>query len=411
MGMANNGIREFFARYYRYFIVGGLFVVLVVLLIVFALNGKKKTSQADSEVADATTESSVEVPTDKYEVDAYPAVNTLLENYCSAMAAGDADTMASLSNTMTEEERFRIQETAKHYVGFQNYKVYTKIGPEPNSYLAIVGYDIKFKDIDTLAPALTSVYVCTNESGALYINKEAADGQTEEYFKALSVQDDVVELLKEVQTKYDDAVASDPALATLVAGLPDEINTAVKNALNAQAEAAQPVEEETPTEDVPSEITVKTVDKVNIRKSASTESDALGKAEIGDTFTQLEVLENGWSKIDYNGTEAYIKTEFLETVESTGGETGDAATGDADATTEDTDGTGATDSDSATTATTSGKITVKDTVNIRESASETGNKLGVAYRGEQFDLIEKSNGWCKINYKGSTAYVKADFVE
>ena len=32
MGMANNGIREFFAKYYRYFIVGGLFVVLVVLL-------------------------------------------------------------------------------------------------------------------------------------------------------------------------------------------------------------------------------------------------------------------------------------------------------------------------------------------------------------------------------------------
>ncbi|MDO5572898.1 MAG: SH3 domain-containing protein [bacterium] len=410
MGMANNGIREFFAKYYRYFIVGGLFVVLVVLLIVFALNGKKKTSQADSEAADAATESSVEVPTDKYEVDAYPAVNTLLENYCSAMAAGDADTMASLSNTMTEEERFRIQETAKHYDGFQNYKVYTKIGPEPNSYLAIVGYDIKFKDIDTLAPALTSVYVCTNEAGALYINKEAADGQTEEYFKALAVQDDVVELLKEVQTKYDDAVASDPALATLVAGLPDEINTAVKNALNAQAEAAQPVEE-TPVEEVPSVITVKTVDKVNIRKSASTESDALGKAEIGDTFTQLEALENGWSKIDYNGTEAYIKTEFLEVVEAAGGEAGDAAAGDAGTDAESTDEAGATDSGSATTATTSGKITVKDTVNIRESASETGNKLGVAYRGEQFDLIEKSNGWCKIDYKGSTAYVKADFVE
>ncbi len=410
MGMANNGIREFFAKYYRYFIVGGLFVVLVVLLIVFALNGKKKTDDAGTEAAEAAVESGIEVPTDKYEVDAYPAVNTLLENYCSAMAAGDADTMASLSNTLTDEERIRIQETAKYYDGFQNYKVYTKIGPEPNSYLAIVGYDIKFKDIDTLAPALTSVYVCTNESGALYINKEEADAQTEEYFKALSVQDDVVELLKEVQTKYDDAVASDQALSTLVSGLQEQINTAVKNALAAAAAAAQPAEEEVPVEEeVPSVITVKAIDKVNVRKSASTESDALGKAEIGDTFTQLEALENGWSKIDYNGTEAFIKTEFLEVVDAAAAPEGETSEGTTDG--EGTEAAGETGNASATTATASGKVTVKETVNIRESASETGNKLGVAYRGEQFDLLEKSGDWCKITYKGSTAYVKADFVE
>ena len=124
----------------------------------------------------------------------------------------------------------------------------------------------------------------------------------------------------------------------------------------------------------------------------------------------METLENGWSKIDYNGTEAYIKTEFLEVVEgapTTEGETteGETAAG------ETTEGEGGTETSSATTATTSGKVTVKATVNIRESASETGNRLGVAYRGEQFDLIEKSGDWCKITYKGQTAYVKADFVE
>ncbi len=407
MGMANNGVREFFAKYYRYFIVGGLFVILVVLLIVFALNGKKKATETDGTAAEenAAVESGMEVPTDKYEVDAYPAVNTLLENYCSAMAAGDADTIASLSNIMTDEERIRIQETAKYYDGFQNYKVYTKIGPEANLYLVIVRYDIKFKDIDTLAPALTSVYVCTNESGALYINKEEADAQTEEYFKALSVQDDVVELLKEVQTKYDDAVAADPALASLDSVLQEEINAAVKTKLAEAAAAAQPVEEVPVEEEVPSVITVKAIDKVNVRKSPSTEADSLGKAEIGATFTQLEALENGWSKIDYNGTEAYIKTEFLEVVETAAGDAGTEGTeGDAGA-------EAAGDTAAATTATTSGKVTVKETVNIRESASETGNKLGVAYRGEQFDLIEKSGDWCKITYKGSEAYVKADFVE
>ena len=196
-------------------------------------------------------------------------------------------------------------------------------------------------------------------------------------------------------------MASDQALAALVGGLQTQINAAVKDALAAAAAAAQPVEEAPVEEEVPSVITVKAIDKVNIRKSASTDADALGKAEIGDTFTQLEALENGWSKIDYNGTEAYVKSEFLETVD------GAAPTGDE----QPADEEGDTGTDTATTATTSGKVTVKETVNIRESASETGNKLGVAYRGEQYDLIEKSGEWCKITYKDQTAYVKADFVE
>ena len=101
-------------------------------------------------------------------------------------------------------------------------------------------------------------------------------------------------------------------------------------------------------------------------------------------------MENGWSKIDFNGTEAYIKSDYLEVVD-TGSSGGDSEEG------------------SETAA--GGTITVKENVNVREGASETANKLGVAYRGDKFELIEKSNGWCKIKYNGKEAYVKADFVE
>jgi len=395
MGMSTNGPGDFFARNYRYFIVGGLFVVLVVLLIVFAIKGKDKKNEDPSEVSGNMVESAIEVPTDGYETDAYPAVNTLLENYCNAMAAGDADTMASLSNTMTDEERIRIQETAKFYDGFQNYVVYTKAGPIENSYLAIVGYDIKFKNIETLAPALTSVYVCTDASGTLYVNKEDPDEDTKAYFQALSVQDDVVELLSNVETKYAEALASDEALNTLMATLKDQINASVKEALAAAAAAAAPPPqpEETVSENTVSESNlVKATDTVNIRKSASTEADALGKAEIGQIFTKLEELENGWTRIQFNDDDAYIKTEYLQPAPA------DAA---------------ATDTQTETTApqATNGKVKAKDTVNIREAADEKSAKLGTAYLGEEFDLIEKTGDWCKISYKGKTAYVKAEFVE
>ena len=137
-----------------------------------------------------------------------------------------------------------------------------------------------------------------------------------------------------------------------------------------------------------------TSDNVNIRASASTDAESLGKTKTGDVYTRYEKMENGWSKIDYNGKEAYIKSEFLESVEP-------ESTGES--------------SESSTASTPSfkpgDKITVKENVNVRKSAGETGEKIATAYRGEQFELIELTNGWCKIKYKGEEAYVKADYVE
>lgn len=52
---------------------------------------------------------------------------------------------------------------------------------------------------------------------------------------------------------------------------------------------------------------------VNVRESMSQDSKKVGTAYAGDKFTKIMDYAEGWTKIDYNGTEAYIKTEFLET--------------------------------------------------------------------------------------------------
>lgn len=58
--------------------------------------------------------------------------------------------------------------------------------------------------------------------------------------------------------------------------------------------------------------TVRCNDTVNIRESASTTANSLGVAYVGDSFTLVEELSNGWSKILYNGQEAYVKSEYLD---------------------------------------------------------------------------------------------------
>ncbi len=51
--------------------------------------------------------------------------------------------------------------------------------------------------------------------------------------------------------------------------------------------------------------------KVNVRKEPNTQCEVLGSVEAGTTVSRLEAQSDGWSRIDYNGTEAYIKTEYL----------------------------------------------------------------------------------------------------
>ena len=285
---------------------------------------------------------------------------------------------------------------AKYYQSFSDFNVYTKKGYKPDSYVVIVTFDITFSGVSTPAPSLESTYVCTNESGSLYINKSELSDDEQAYFLEMSSQPDVEELTSEISAKYNEAIESDPQLAAMLKQIESDVNTAVKAKLTEQQQAQQQEEADKEAQAQQQErdanaVTVKATDVVNIRSSASTESDSLGKAQIGDTYKRYEEMENGWSKIDYNGTEAYIKSDYLEVVDD-GSASGDES------------------SDSGSSGS-GGQITVKENVNVREGASETAKKLGVAYRGDKFDLIEKTNGWCKIKYNGKEAYVKADFVE
>ena len=51
---------------------------------------------------------------------------------------------------------------------------------------------------------------------------------------------------------------------------------------------------------------------VRIRKSASTDSKVVATAYQGDSIEVVNLQADGWSKVKYNGTSGYVKTEYLE---------------------------------------------------------------------------------------------------
>lgn len=389
--------RESMAKNYRYFIVGGLFLILVIVLVIFlATRGTDVVKEGEQNSAIEDIASSVEVPKDKYEQDAYPNVNTICTSYMNAMSIGDSDTMASLSNALSDERRAFFEAQAQYISQYADYHFYTKAGPEENSYLVLVTYTLQIVSDANKLPALCSLYVCTDESGTLYINNSDLSENDEAYILALASQDDFKQLQDDVQLAYNDMLEKNPDLSARVTELRGQINSDVQAKLEAkkqaetEAAAAQAAEEAAALAAANAK-TVRATDVVNIRSSSSTDSEVLGKTSQGQEFTRYEVLENGWSKIDYNGQEAYIKTEYLEEVnQEAGAESGEAA---------------------ASVREPGSTITVKENANIRSQPNTDSDSLGKASSGDTFTLVEEKDGWCKFTYDGKDAYIRSDLIQ
>lgn len=404
-------------------IVLPIVVLICVAVTVFAAlqANKNETEEQQAVTAEAmqeesTQETAMEVPEEPLEENAYPEINALISTYYEALAEGNVEAVEQISNYMEEKEKIRIVELSKYIEGYPVIDVYTKKGPAENSYLVYAYSRVKFKDYENTVPGMQAFYICRNDEGGYYINDGEEDKAVLDYIGRIALQDDVIDLNNKVAVEYNDLCASDSALSAFLAELDSQIKISVGEILAAQEEqpetetAGMPEESEDgngdtetaqggepeSTENPESVIqTVRTTDVVNIRSSDSETADKLGKAQKGDTFTLLENKVNGWSRIKYEDGEAYIKSDFLEVVN-----------------TEAASNNNESDNNEPAQEETNGYVTVIENVNIRAAESETSDRLGVAYQGEKLELIMKqADGWCKVKYNGQTAYVKSDYVE
>ena len=406
-------LKNWFIRYSKIFLPI-ILVLCVALTIVIAIQAnKRKVEQEESAVAseEDNTEDGVlqEVPQVPME-EASPEITELFNTYYTAMVEGDTETMTQMVYYMDTTEILRAAETSKYIESYPPLEIYTKAGPREDTYIVYVYADLKFYEYDQPVPGMRTYYVCTDEDGELYINEDGEESESElHYMREIQLQEDVVDLNNKAAAAYNDMIAEDKTLADFLVNLADEIEKNVGETL-ARAEGSEETEgeseesEATESEDTnaPEVVVtkVKTTDVVNIRTSDSETADKLGKAAEGDEFKLLETKGNGWSKIEYNGKEAYIKSDFLEPSE----------TETASADNEEDTSTQQKDDEQATTTT--GTVTVKENVRVRAGASETSEKIATAYAGDKLEVIMKqADGWTKIKYNGKTAYVKSDYVE
>lgn len=397
-----------------------LVVCVLITIIVAVTANQKETLDKEAEQAAAVTAENEEAMEEETEVlqfdleeNAHPEINQVVRTYYDAQAEGNIEVITSLNTRLNEIETIRVQELSKYIDSYPVLDVYTKPGMEENAYVAYVYSEVLFSDAEEALPGMQTYYIGLNENGEYFINDGTYDDTIWDYIKEISLQDDVVDLNNRVAVAYNEMLAENEELNEFVAYLKEKINEEVGETLAlAEAEETQndvipEAEQEEETEQESGQRVIKTVratDVVNIRSSDSEEADRLDKAQIGQEFTLLEEKGNGWSKIQYNDREAYIKSDYLEVVvETEQSETGVDSTDDIQE---------ASVSNSGVQASGTETVEVTESVRVRKSASTSSEALGTVYAGDKLQLVMKqADGWTKVIYDGQTAYVKSEYVK
>lgn len=388
-----------------------LLIAAVAITVTIALKAGSGTVSAtgapDPETASLSDGNAVvelTVPDVPLELNAYPELNSLVMTYFEAMAAGDADSIEAIQSGLDDMERIRIEELGKYIEGYPAVEVYSKPGPEENSYIVIAYTQVVMSYYpEDYLPGYTSFYVCTNEEGNLYINKESVPEEVSEYIRKVILQGDVVELCNKIEVEYKDICLNKPELFTYMSEVEQEVRIAAGGILASQitdsnggdavpADGSSVVSDPeganggsgpetppTPVQTGPIYATATTT--VNVRSSDSETADKLGKVSGGTKVEVLEQKTNGWSRIVYGNGEGYIKSEFLNVAES------------------------------AADVEIIGTVTATTNVNVRVAPDQTAEKLGIATGGETLDLVGTEGEWSKVVYNGQIGYVKTEYVQ
>lgn len=154
--------------------------------------------------------------------DAIFEINKLMEWFFQAKFDCDIETLQQLvspndgySAERLYEERYGKEESG--LLEIESYHVkecYSKAGLREGTFLVWVLVEVKYKQAETVAPALYRMYVCSGENG-YYINNEITEEEAV-FREEVSAMEDVQNLIAEVNQRFQEAVDQDEQLKHIV---------------------------------------------------------------------------------------------------------------------------------------------------------------------------------------------------
>ena len=425
-------------RFFGALVVIALTIVLSVSAHIQKLNNNDVQAGGSYAVADETS--------DEY--------RKLLTSYYEAVASGNVSGVMEVADPVSDSEKSYIEFLSQYVESYEIIDIYTKQGTTDGAYLLSAHVKIHFKDLKNAAPGLDFFYVETADNGSLFINnlystynqqnnENPMDPEVSSLIAQFEQQEDVLALQADVQKEYNQLMIEDSDFNTFTSEvLPQKVQewaanyktmTALAEKKKEQEEKEyeekfsklaeieeQKQEEEKKKEEKKKEKEEKEKAKeekekqkaeeekkaekstykvvanatVNVREKPSTDADALGKADEGTTLTAYG-KKGEWTRVKYGDKKGWIKTEFLDKKK-------DADDGD------DNDEGG----DDNMLYSPGDTVTLSNTVNVRESMSESAAKVAVAYSGSSVEVVMMyEEGWTKVKYDGETGYIKSEYLK
>ena len=186
---------------------------------------------------------------------------------------------------------------------------------------------MKFINVETPAPCLIRLYVCTNEEGGMYIYSQATDSEVAAYMDQVNTRDDVKKLMQETDDRLTEAMASDEALNALVVklyGNSSDETTAAETTPTPETTAPETTAApetttpETKRSTMPEPLQMWMKRFMQKRMSRSRRSPDANGEEAGTLAGGQAIhrtgYNDGWSRVEYNGETCYISNRLSDYV-------------------------------------------------------------------------------------------------
>ncbi len=165
-------------------------------------------------------------------------INKLIEDYFNAKKTVNMESLSTLVSDANQIPKEKFTAMAEYVEDYSNINCYVIKNEESESYRVYAEYDMKLKNIQTLAPCLTAFFVTVTSDGKYTIYLSALDDEQMNFITAADKNSDIEELKQDVVDRLQEAIDKDETFKQFYQKMDKEIQSVSNPAVNASNAAA-----------------------------------------------------------------------------------------------------------------------------------------------------------------------------
>lgn len=192
-------------------------VILSSILLGNNSSAKKDNTTKQAGETEQAEQEQTQTPEDDFDFDTenYPEITELVQLYYKARLTGDMSSIEKYVDNIEDVNMSDIKANNQFIKKYNNIECYLKPGLDQDTYVVYVYYEIKFKNIETLAPGIDVLYVIRDsDTGSVFIHNGAnANADIKSYIDALTQDEEVSALYERANNALNEAIQADQALS------------------------------------------------------------------------------------------------------------------------------------------------------------------------------------------------------